>query len=148
MRWMPLRVSVQFFFTVFCTVILHSPLYSVFLLLFLLLWLVNFSKVVTFLSVLTTFSKFWTSFEPAYSHLLCTLFLWLLAVWSEYFYSIESVFQLLVPPFNCLMYPHLAFLLVLSTSLKWFLQINAHWHKLCMCLSLHLREVLSVVLDL
>lgn len=42
MRWMPLRVSMQVFFIVFCT---HTPLTSslcVFLLLLLLLWLVIF----------------------------------------------------------------------------------------------------------
>lgn len=99
MRWMPLRVSMQVFFIVFST---HTPLTSslcVFLLLLLLLWLVIFffSEVVTFLTLLKVFSKFWTPFEPACSYLLHTLFLWLLAVWSEYFYFTASAFQLPVP---------------------------------------------------
>lgn len=69
--------ATQGFYAVFlcCVLHCHTPLTSlpyVFLLLLLLLWLLNFSKVVTFLTVLKAFSKFWTTVEPACSHLLGT----------------------------------------------------------------------------
>lgn len=151
MRWMPLRVSMQVFFIAFRT---HTPLTSspslcVFLLLLLLLWLVIF-----FLKLLH-FSLFLHCFLNSGHHLSlhvpisCTL---CFCDFLLFDLSISTLQHLLSSCLShcsvCLVYPCLACHLVFSASLKWFLQINADWHKLCVCLSLHLPEVLSVVLDL